>query len=163
MPEDIITRRCWECHVWKVLAEFYTSKRGKYGRGYDCKECHDKRNLKHRDTEAGRRQCRLTGRRFYHSEKGALYRKQYRALAHVKTQRLASNKRYISANVAARKAHDAVKRAVNKGRLPRPSSFKCSRCNNPARHYHHESYGRSDWLNVTPICARCHKTTHAKS
>lgn len=57
-------------------------------------------------------------------------------------------------------ANMAVNRAVTNERLPHVSMLRCSVCNAPAQSYHHESYDKSQWLDVVPMCASCHRMLH---
>lgn len=61
-------------------------------------------------------------------------------------------------------AQGAVNAAVAAGRLPRIKTMDCQDCGEKARVYHHQSYEQSDWLNVIPLCHKCHhKRHHGKS
>lgn len=65
--------------------------------------------------------------------------------------------------VLAASAGSAVNKAVHEGRLPRVSTHTCERCQEAqAQHYHHEDYAPEHWLEVVPLCVRCHKQRHAE-
>lgn len=51
------------------------------------------------------------------------------------------------------KAMRAVRAAVLRGELPRPTDFFCTECSNPATCYDHRDYGKP--LSVDPVCWRC--------
>jgi len=56
-------------------------------------------------------------------------------------------------------AHRAVYRAIKLGRLVRPST--CSRCGTKCKPQgHHRDYAKK--LRVIWLCAKCHKSEHAK-
>jgi hypothetical protein len=69
--------------------------------------------------------------------------------------------------------HMAVADAIARGRLD-PEPPACAACGVAGRRYsrstktgrrwslvyHHHSYARRDWLNVTPLCRSCHDAVH---
>lgn len=59
-------------------------------------------------------------------------------------------------------ARKAVQIAVKRGELTAIALCKCNRCENMARHYHHWSYEPEHWLDVEPLCIKCHQKEHAK-
>jgi hypothetical protein len=59
-----------------------------------------------------------------------------------------------------RKARTAVSNAIRLGKLAKPSCFACVLCGKAAQQYHHESYEPERWLDVTPMCTRCHNNYH---
>lgn len=61
-----------------------------------------------------------------------------------------------------RAAQTAVNAAVAVGLIPRITTRKCQTCGAPAKHYHHENYDREKWLEVIPLCRRCHFEKHTK-
>lgn len=58
----------------------------------------------------------------------------------------------------------AVHRAVwSSGVLPQVSSQKCVKCGSQAAHYHHYlGYAPEHWLDVEPLCNRCHYQSELK-
>lgn len=58
-------------------------------------------------------------------------------------------------------AHQAVKRAIETGKLPPIDSVICADCGEAkAEEYHHTNgYEKEHWLNVTPLCLSCHGKT----
>lgn len=72
------------------------------------------------------------------------------------------DQRYYQANREKKIAHATVTRAVRLGKLPRASTYTCVECGQPAHEYHHESYERSRWLDVKPVCRLCHRQMHAR-
>lgn len=57
-------------------------------------------------------------------------------------------------------ARKAVQIAVASGKIQPISECFCSQCGKQAQHYHHWSYNVDHWLDVTPLCAKCHMKTH---
>lgn len=58
-------------------------------------------------------------------------------------------------------AHQAVKRAIETGKLPPIDSVICADCGEAqAEEYHHTNgYEKEHWLDVTPLCLACHGKT----
>ena len=57
------------------------------------------------------------------------------------------------------KAHNAVRRAIEKGKLPKVTTCMCADCEKPAQEYHHPDYDKPLW--VVPLCKPCHVRRHA--
>lgn len=56
------------------------------------------------------------------------------------------------------KARLAVSRAVHRGDISRARDLPCHDCNQPADQYHHwAGYEQHNWLNVIPVCLKCHE------
>lgn len=108
----------------------------------------------------------LKKRRSYQVERRKTKREHVKAIEKAcyirnRSKRLAAQK--ALAKTIERKAREAINGAVQRGRLPRASSFKCSRCGSPAREYHHhQGYARDKWLVALPVCSICHKAIHAE-
>lgn len=60
------------------------------------------------------------------------------------------------------KAQTAVMNAKAVGKLPRACSCTCADCGNQAQAYHHENYEPEHWLDVIPLCIKCHNKRHRK-
>lgn len=59
-----------------------------------------------------------------------------------------------------RHAHSAVSRAVKRGKLPAANTQKCHYCPGIAKEYHHHNgYDKEHWLDVLPVCKKCHGLT----
>lgn len=58
-----------------------------------------------------------------------------------------------------RKAHQAVKRAVDRGEILPAAQQYCS-CGRTGFVLHHESYDKDKWLDVEPLCYWCHRDRH---
>lgn len=62
------------------------------------------------------------------------------------------------------KARDAVMIAVRSRRIPRPDELSCTGCGKPGQQYHHYlGYEREHWLDVIPVCRRCHRSFDEKA
>lgn len=60
---------------------------------------------------------------------------------------------YVFRYQLTRSAYDAVQYAIRIGRLPRPDTFSCVDCGNPAEEYDHRDYRKK--LDVQPVCIKC--------
>jgi hypothetical protein len=59
------------------------------------------------------------------------------------------------------RAHAAVAAAVGSGRLAPASARMCEDCGETAAIYHHHAgYAQPNWLDVVPLCSRCHIGRH---
>jgi hypothetical protein len=59
------------------------------------------------------------------------------------------------------RAYHAVHEAVVAGALSAQSATPCAGCGRPAVHYHHpHGYDEAHQLDVTALCASCHRRTH---
>ena len=58
------------------------------------------------------------------------------------------------------RAHKAVTNAVLAGRMEPASAHPCADCQGFAHEYHHESYEQAHWLDVIPLCRKCHSRRH---
>lgn len=59
-------------------------------------------------------------------------------------------------------AKGAVRSAIGKGLLLKPSCYLCSLCGGQGNIHHHPSYAASDRLNVVPLCNSCHTKVHPR-
>lgn len=85
-------------------------------------------------------------RKWAHSEAGKTYSVKYR-----KDHREMCN------------AHRAVSFAILIGILPPVKTQTCDHCGKPAVHYHHNlGYDFEHWLDVLPLCIKCHGLTRRK-
>jgi hypothetical protein len=96
------------------------------------------------DRYRGTKKHRASQRRYYHSAKGTRTRKRYRR-EHVMVIR----------------ANTVVEKAIRAGELAHVSESTCCDCGITAEVYHHWSYKRIHWLDVIPLCRKCHAARHA--
>ena len=57
-------------------------------------------------------------------------------------------------------AQMCVQAAVRTKELLPATAHDCISCSDRANLYHHQSYLKSDWLNVLPMCFTCHSHLH---
>lgn len=61
-------------------------------------------------------------------------------------------------------ASSALQKAVAEGQLPRVNTLLCSDCGAQASDYHHHNgYERTHWLDVVPLCRKCHRHRHGST
>lgn len=97
--------------------------------------------------------CRKGWSRYEATEKGKAAIKRYRQSKEGK----AIQKRYRIHHPERVEAHSAVNIAIKIGRLPRPDSLQCHYCPAQAKEYHHyKDYEPEHWLDVIPVCIKCH-------
>jgi hypothetical protein len=59
-------------------------------------------------------------------------------------------------------AYYEVAKAIAKGTLAPAAGHPCASCGRPARELHHANgYDQAHILDVTPLCVRCHRKSHA--
>lgn len=86
-------------------------------------------------------------RKFFRTEKGRIARNRYRNNP--------ANKDQI-------RAAQVINNAVRDKLLPHISTQSCSLCDNQAEQYHHhKGYEEEYWLDVVPMCRKCHMKLHA--
>lgn len=144
MTEQIISKTCRVCKETKPISEFCKRSDSRTGHRNDCKTCRLKCN-------------KAALKRYAQSEKGKAAHKRYRQNAKGKISHSHSAKRYRIHNPKRSKAKAAVMYAIKTGRLPRPDSLQCHYCPARATQYHHwKGYEPEHWLDVVPVCVRCH-------
>lgn len=58
-------------------------------------------------------------------------------------------------------ARAALRKAVLTGELPNIKTLVCVDCGAPAQEYHHHNgYEPEHWLDVIPLCHKCHRNRH---
>lgn len=58
-------------------------------------------------------------------------------------------------------ASEAVRLAIQRGKLAPIETQNCQRCGYKAEHYHHHiGYAKQHWLDVMPLCISCHQREH---
>lgn len=142
-------KKCTHCGQVLPLDDFYEDKRWVDGRREVCKSCHIETTTVYRQTR-GRTKIqearRIRNQRPDNKRKRAEYMRKQRVSATWADQE------------AARRA---VRAAVASGAMPPVRNVQCADCGRQAQEYHHASYERDRWLDVTPLCIDCHKQRHA--
>lgn len=136
------TKQCSKCKQFKSISEFHRNRSTKDGHQNQCKICFK-----------------------YHliTEKSRAYRRRYRKSEKGKFVNLKSMKRFYTRHPERRKAGNAINNAIQVGKLPRPDSLQCYYCPAQAQEYHHHlGYEPKRWLDVIPVCRKCHQKCKRK-
>lgn len=160
MANEIIIKICRVCKETKSLSEFYKEPKCKDGHLKKCKKCYLKQTKKYERTEKGK----AVHKNYRQTEKGKeVFRKAI--FRHHRTEKFkATQKRYITRYPERCKARDAVNYAVQAGNLPRPNTLQCHYCDVQAEQYHHHlGYESKHYLDVVPICQKCHNKFRIKT
>jgi len=139
MAEQIISKRCTKCNEIKPTTEFYKNSMYKDGFIGWCKTC----KKKYSQSEKGKSVHRTGSKRHSRTKKGIATKKRY-------------YEKHKEENRPQKLARRAVELAIGKGQLPRPDSLQCA-CGELAEEYHHhKGYEPEHWLDVVPLCVKCH-------
>lgn len=145
---DSITlpKRCTKCgNEYPRTKEYFNAdKRASDGLISQCKRCVHAYSKGYRDRSSEKRQ---RNKNRWQEE----HREQVRS--HVN--------KYRQSRQQMRRAQAAVSYAVRSGRLVRVDTLKCAQCDATAQAYHHESYEPERWLDVIPLCDKCHRRLHS--
>lgn len=154
---DTSMKTCTSCNQVKVLLEFYKDKRNNDGRTSECKVCRGIRSTTYAQTERGRCVHRKSNSKYARSFKGKLNQKCKRETLKYK----ATQKRYRLRHPDRDKAKNAVYRAIKRNLLPRADTCQCTYCpSQAAQHHHYNGYKKQHWLDVEPVCKKCHTVQH---
>lgn len=159
-----MVKRCSQCKQIKPLSDFYKNKAQKDGHRSYCKKCHIIFNRRYNKTE----KCKAAKRKYNQSKKGQIYFKQYyeqyKQSENGKIVRRRNVRNYRIRHPECVIAHHAVEYAVRIGKLLPPGKFKCSYCPQQANEYHHHlGYEPKHYLDVIPICRKCHRKLRKKN
>lgn len=129
---------------WKSDAKKATAKRwreSKKGQAYESSQ--RRKEWRYRYNRSAARKASV--KRYEQSEKGQRNRKR---IAQRHARRFPEK----------RKAKDTIQNEVKRGRMPRATELVCANCGSAAEHYHHHlGYAKKHWLDVIPVCAKCHR------
>lgn len=182
MSDKIISKRCFKCKEIKPISEFHKEAASRDGFKNDCKICCSKYKKEYSQTEQGK----AWWKRYKQSEKGKAARKRYTKSEKRKAAKKrykqskkgkATQKRYAQSEKGKNatkcfnifrpeqiKAVSVVNHAIRDGRLPRSDSLQCHYCPAQAKQYHHYlGYAPEHWLDVVPVCIKCHHNETSKS
>jgi len=101
--------------------------------------------------------CKKAQRKYHKTAKGKNTQKRYEQTEKGKATRRLAIKRFVVRNPNYHKARHAVSNAIRDGKIPRPDTLHCYCCKEKAEQYHHwNGYEPEHWLDVWPVCIKCH-------
>lgn len=149
---EVPHKQCRQCKQVLALSEYWNDKRSKDGKRSSCRKCLSPAITawKKRNPEKVRA-MNSSGRR--QPGKVALYMKRYKAKAANKIQAAQRARRRL--DPMKDRARDAVRRAIKKGALTRPTT--CERCGEEKKWIEasHDDYRLP--LVIEWLCAPCHR------
>lgn len=132
---------------------YYGSEKGKIAReSYLQSEEYKAKEKRYRQSEKGKATWKAYLEQYHKTEKYKAAQKRYNRSEKYR----ATQKRYRVAHPERVEARIAVKQAIKDGVLPKADSLKCHYCPTQAEQYHHYSYAPEHWLDVIPVCKKCH-------
>lgn len=148
--------QCADCGKFKRSAEYHKRRSRWNGILVYCKDCATRRNrVAYANDPNAREKSRISSLRDAEKNRDRIcaYQRDY----------YNKNKKRLNARTPKFVAREAVKKAVYKGRLAKPTC--CEDCGKPKEkhelHGHHEDYSRK--LDVVWLCAICHGARHHDS
>jgi hypothetical protein len=148
------SKQCSKCNELKPLTAFCKDSKGKDGYKAYCKDCKKAQDKSYRDNPIN-----LDNIKHHRRNMSSQYKGRYKGKYKETITKCVTN--WYDHTLGAKKAHRAVSRAVKNGDLPKVSSLSCEICGNRAHHYHHHAgYEPTHWLDVIPLCVKCHRQTH---
>ena len=160
--------RCKNCRN-KWSKKYRQSKKGKdYRENYQThyqqtekgKAAHRKACLRYNRTEKGR----IAQKRQRKSEKYKATQKRYNQSEKGKAAIKRKIHKHHNKNPEKYKARTAVNNAISTGILPQIDTMQCHYCPSQAVHYHHhKGYAPKHWLDVIPVCIKCHLSQKLKN
>lgn len=128
---------CHICQKTQSFSEFYKHPKTKDGYQVWCKSCISTYNQ--------------------------IYAKKYRKTSKGKLILRQTQKKYRRDHPQIMSAYDAVKIAIRSGKISKITKLDCCYCPNKAEQYHHhKGYAKKHWLDVIPVCKKCHRKIHKK-
>ena len=134
------SKECFKCKTVKPLSEFYKHAMMADGHLNKCKQCTKSDAAKHRSENI---------------EKIREYDRRRSKVPERKAANICVNRAWRQEDKRRQRAHNAVRRAINKGILV---VSPCSRCFSTRAVAHHEDYDKP--LDVMWLCQPCHKQRH---
>lgn len=150
-------KKCWKCKELKTLDQFYKSRNSYDGYCSACKICGNLLKTAWQKS-VGKLKHSIIVAKYKKSKKGKFKDHLRRMKPDVKSKLLNYQRHYRTANKEKYIAHWKVSKAIKTGKLlKRP----CQCCQSEENlHAHHTDY--SSPLDVTWLCAKCHKLEHIK-
>jgi hypothetical protein len=138
-------KMCGKCKKIKPLSDFFLkTKQSKDKYQYQCKECCKKQGEKYRQEH--NEDINKHQREIYNTVLGKeIYKRKHEKC------------------IEKRKAQYAVQGAVRSNKIQPAKNYICVVCNtNQAKDWHHhKGYDKENWLDVIPVCGKCHYRINA--
>lgn len=147
---------CNKCGEIRSYDDFWKDKNRSDGLNSTCKFCRKAWD----SSERGRKSDAIRGKKYRESKKGQAVIQRRLSSPNGKLIVAKKDKRYRENNPKKCRAKQVVNNAVKRGDLPKVSTLKCHDCGNKASQYHHHSYEVKYWLDVIPLCKKCHTNKH---
>jgi len=172
------TKHCPCCDADKLLSAFHKNRSTRDGYHVYCKQCRLIKQRAYRATEGGKAKDRryaqspkgkAASRRMHqrrkkkpnYPEQKHAARKRYRATKKGRIYRKKALRKYRKNHQRENRARVEVMIAVRSGDLPPITSKQCIWCGEQADEYHHwHGYEEKHWLDVIPLCIKCHGKAH---
>jgi hypothetical protein len=170
----VVCWRCSGCMEWRPGGDFGRDSGNSNGLKSRCRRCHNDRAAAYRAANPGKVRAATMAWRRENADAIKSYGKQWarenrdkvrangrRRYLKNKDEVLRERKQYRDDCPEKRAAQSAVRYAIKRGELTRPSI--CETCGNESDrpiHAHHESYNKEHWLDVMWLCGTCHKRHH---
>lgn len=177
-------KRCTKCgkEYPATLEHFRKSKTCRFGVMSQCRTCERAYQLEHqrerRKTPEGKAYMHFSNhrpeviaRKYKDTERRRAtdefkeYLKEYnsRPETRERVRQAARTYRLTQKGKIASKAQMKVRIEIRAGRMPPVNELPCARCGKQAEEYHHWSYEQEHWLDVIPLCTKCHIQVHRKA
>jgi hypothetical protein len=148
------------------ISEFHKDKNRKDGLCNVCKHCKSRHHKTDKAKETKRRynsgaKNKAYMVKFRQTEKNKEIQREYDKTEAGKASTTRRHKRQIELHPERVMARRKVAYYVAQGYMPAASSLECQhkggRCTGKAEHYHHyNGYEPEHWLDVIPVCRKCH-------
>lgn len=177
-------KQCSRCKEWKSESDFSKNKARPGGLSEYCRKCFSDYKKEYRKQPSVKEKEAKYSKEHADREKNYLYQRSDKYLNYIYHRRRTEEARqyYVDYMREHRKkpevkakineykrrtfqrdkikfsARYAVQKQVREGKMPPVKSLKCARCDRQAQGYHHYlGYEKEHWLDIEPLCARCHK------
>lgn len=155
-----LTKTCTKCGKTFPATTEYFDKNGKCLRSH-CKPCRHQVCREYNNRQEVKRRHAEYAKEYYANnseqlkEGSAAYQKTEQGKINASARRKKNRFKH--------RAQKAVFRAVIHGEIPYVRTQQCLKCGKSASEYHHYlGYERKHWLDVIPLCKRCHADIHRK-
>lgn len=148
----IESKTCSQCGDVKPTSEFYSDKRARDGLRSHCKACHIKAVHAYKEADPVRRKDQDDKWRKRNPDRVRAARDRYR---HTHPWYKAEhNREWRRKHPERTKAHDAVNKAKQRGKIAVASMCQCCEAEDVSLEGHHPDYSKP--LNVVWLCRKCH-------